>query len=164
MKSQVILKNESIIGKGIRKYLFSDVVLCTLTFKDGLCSKLRPTPGEEMVLVQLVPQCGRDEELEEKVRKNYMSAKTVSELAKKCGFSSVKTFTRHFKKIFKMTPYQWILDKKMDEINALLINSDITITEISKLYNFNSISHLGNLYSKRFGCPPSKTRMMKRNP
>ncbi len=37
---------------------------------------------------------------------------TVSMLAKKCGYNSLKTFTRHFKKYLGITPYQWMMGKK----------------------------------------------------
>jgi AraC-like DNA-binding protein len=89
-----------------------------------------------------------------------MSTKNVTELAELCQYDCVRTFTRHFKKSFGQTPYQWMLDRKMEEIQSLVLNSDMSITEIAKMYDFKSVSHLVNLYSKRFGNSPHKSRLL----
>ena len=153
------LKNEK--KKNVRKYLLTDVTLCTFTFSDGLSSKVKPSPGKEIVLVKLIPHTTKSKVFEERVFKNYLSAKNMNELARLCGYDCIKTFTRHFKKCFGETPYQWMLDRKMEEIDSLVANSDMSITEIAQMYGFKSISHLVNLYSKRYGVPPGKNRLLK---
>lgn len=90
-----------------------------------------------------------------------MYSKNVSELAGLCSYGCVRTFTRHFKKSFVQTPYQWMLDRKMEEVQSLVLNSDMSITEIAKMYDFKSVSHLVNLYSKRFGNSPYKSRLLE---
>ncbi len=47
----------------------------------------------------------------------------------------------------------------MEEIHSLVANSDIPITAIAKMYGFKSISHLVNIYTKRYGTPPRKSRL-----
>lgn len=145
----------------VRRYLLTDVTSCTFTFTDGLSSKMKPSPGQEIVLVKLIPYTTRLKAFEEKVLKNYMSAKSMNELARLCGYDCLKTFSRHFKKSFRQTPYQWMLDRKMEEINSLVVNSDIKITDIAEMYDFKSISHLVNLYTKRYGISPQKSRLSK---
>jgi AraC-like DNA-binding protein len=147
--------------KEVRKYLLTDVASCTFTFTDGLSSKMKSSPGKELVLVKLIPHTTKLKAFEDKVLKYYMSAKNMNELAKLCGYDCIKTFTRHFKKCFDQTPYQWMLDRKREEINSLVINSDMSITEIAEMYDFKSVSHLVNLYSKRYGIPPHKNRLSK---
>lgn len=144
----------------VRKYILTDVESCTFTFSDGLTSKMKPSPDREIVLVKLIPHATKSKAFEDSVLKNYMVAKNVNELAKLCKYECVRTFTRHFKKSFDNTPYQWMLDRKMEEIHSLVINSDMTITEISKMYDFKSVSHLVNLYSKRYGVSPRKNRLL----
>lgn len=144
----------------VRKYLLTDVESCTFTFSDGLTSKVKPSPDKEIVLVKLIPHSTKSKAFEDSVLKNYMVAKNVSELTKLCNYDCVRTFTRHFKKSFGKTPYQWMLDRKMEEVHSLVMNSDMTITEISKMYDFKSVSHLVNLFSKRFGVSPRKSRLM----
>lgn len=147
-------------NENVRKYLLTDVESCTFTFSDGLTSKVKPSPDKEIVLVKLIPHATKSKAFEDSVLKNYMVAKNVTELAKLCNYECVRTFTRHFKKSFDKTPYQWMLDRKMEEIHSLVINSDMTITEISKMYDFKSVSHLVNLFSKRYGVSPRKSRLL----
>lgn len=147
--------------KEVRKYLLTDVASCTFTFTDGLSSKMQSSPGKEIVLVELIPHTTKLKAFEDSVLKYCMSAKNMNELAKLCGYDCIKTFTRHFKKCFEQTPYQWMLDRKMEEICSLVINSDMSITEIAEMYDFKSVSHLVNLYSKRYGIPPHKSRLSK---
>ena len=89
---------------------------------------------------------------------NYRVAKTVTELAQLCNYDQIKTFTRHFKKVFVQTPYQWMLDRKFEEIKHLVLNSNLSIQEIAESYKFDNKSHFCNLYRKRFGVSPAKHR------
>lgn len=145
----------------VSKYLLTDVASCTFTFSDGLSSKVNPSPGKEIVLVKLIPHAAKSKVFEESILKNYLHAKNMNELAKLCGYDCIKTFTRHFKKYFGQTPYQWMLDRKMEEICLLVENSELSITEIAGMYGFKSVSHLVNLYSRRYGIPPLKSRTIK---
>ena len=135
----------------VRKYLLTDVASCTFTFSDGLKSRVNPSPESEIVLVKFIPRASRSKRFEDSVLSNYSNARNMNELAKLCKYDCLRTFTRHFKKCFGQTPYQWMLDRKMEEIQSLVLNSDISITEISRMYDFRSVSHLVNAYSKRFG-------------
>lgn len=144
---------------GIRKYLLTDVASCTFTFSDGLKSKVSSMPDKEVVLVKLIPRTSKSKIFENNVLKNYSSARNVKELANLCHYDCLRTFTRHFKKSFDQTPYQWMIDRKMEEIYSLVQNSDISITEISKMYDFKSVSQLVNAFSKKFGISPHKSRL-----
>ena len=146
--------------ENIRKYLLTDVKSCTFTFSDGMTSRVKSSSDNEIVLVKLIPHSIRSKSFEDKVLRNYMATKNVSELASLCKYSCVRTFTRHFKKSFGQTPYQWMIDRKMEEVQSLVLNSDISITDIAKMYDFKSVSHLVNLYSKRFGNSPLKSRFL----
>ena len=144
----------------VRKYLLTDVASCTFTFSDGVTSKVKPSSENEIVLVKLIPHSTKVKSFEDKVLKNYMSAKNVTDLADLCRYECIRTFTRHFKKSFGQTPYQWMLDRKMEEIQSLVLNSDMSITDIAMMYEFKSVSHLVNLYTKRFGNSPRKSRLL----
>ena len=153
----VKLKNKK--DENVRKYLLTDVKSCTFTFTDGLKSKVMPSPDDEIVMVKLIPRTTGPKKFEDKVLKYYMSAKNVQELAQMCRYDCIRTFTRHFKKSFGETPYKWMLDRKMEEIHSLVLNSDMTITEIARMYEFKNVSHLVNTYTKRYGVSPLKSRL-----
>jgi AraC-type DNA-binding domain-containing proteins len=142
-----------------RRYLLKDVKSCTFTFSDGFKSKVTSSPDKEIVLIKMIPRIYKSKTFEDKVLRNYSSAKNANELSQLCRYDCIRTFTRHFKKCFGQTPYQWLLDRKMEEIHSLVINSDITITEIAKMYEFKNSSHLVNLYRKRYGISPHKSRV-----
>ncbi len=154
------MEKENNLISNVRKYFLTDVESCTFTFLDGMTSKVKPNSEKEIVLVKLIPHSSKSKKFEDKVLKNYMSTRNVSQLSDLCNYTCVRTFTRHFKKVFGQTPYQWMLDRKMEEIRSLVLNSDISITEIAEMYEFKSVSHLVNLYSKRFGNSPLKSRLL----
>lgn len=144
----------------VKRFLLSDVASCTFTFNDGLKSKVKPSSENEMVMVRLIPHTSKSKTFKDAVIRSYSSAKNVKHLAEMCGYDTVKTFTRHFKKHFEQTPYQWMLDRKMEDIHALVINSDMTITEIAKMCDFKNVAHLVNTYTQRFGVSPHKNRIL----
>ena len=143
------------------KYLLRDVSSCTFTFSDGLKSSVNPSPNNEMVFVKLIPSSTKSKQFTKRVLKHYPSVKTVPELAEKCKYTCVKTFTRHFKKCFGVTPYQWMLERKMEEIQSLVLSTDLTITKISKIYDFKTVSHLVKAYTKRYNITPQKDRLSR---
>ncbi|HBG41445.1 MAG TPA: AraC family transcriptional regulator [Porphyromonadaceae bacterium] len=146
--------------KKIEKYVLSDVSACTFTFSNGGESCVTSSPDQEIILMKLIPHTTKTKVFHEYVLRNYSACRNASELGIRCGYNSQKTFTRHFKKFFGETPYQWMLDKKMDEIRSLVLNSDITLKEIAELYGFKNLTHLVNAYTSRFGMPPIKSRML----
>lgn len=142
-----------------RKYLLTDVQACTFTFSDGLKSSFTASPDNEIVMVKLIPRNSKLKIFEDKVLRNYSSVKNITELAAVCDYDCLRTFTRHFKKCFRDTPYQWLLERKMEEIHSMVLSSDLSITEIAQMYEFKSVSHLVNLFSKRFGISPQRCRL-----
>lgn len=151
--------NRKLGKEDVRKYLLTDVASCTFTFSDGLKSKVTPSPDSEIVLVKFIPRASKSKRFEDTVLTNYPKARNMNELATLCKYDCIRTFTRHFKKCFGQTPYQWMLDRKMEDVQSLVFSSDISITEISRMYDFKSVSHLVNAYTKRFGVSPYKSRL-----
>ena len=142
----------------IDKYVFSDVRTCTFNFSNGEKAVVKSSPKKEIVLIKFIPHTSRKDAFQESVVAHYPDSKNVKELAQKCDYDCLKTFTRHFKTHFKQTPYQWMLDRKMEEVHQLVVESDLTISEISKICHFKNITHLVNTYTNRFGISPFKNR------
>lgn len=142
------------------KYVLSNVANCTFTFSDGEKSSVASSPNKEIVVVKLIPRTSADKLFQEYIVRVFSSCKNAAELAKRCGYDCQKTFTRHFKKSFGETPYKWMLDRKMEEIRLLVLNSDISLRELAHLYDFKNITHLVNAYKNRFGVAPLKSRAL----
>lgn len=145
------------------RHLLTDVAACTFTFSDGLESKINTSPENDLILVRLFPRKSKQNQFEELVLSNFRATENAAELAELCGYNCIKTFTRHFKKYFGETPYQWMIDRKMEEIRTIVLRTSTNFTKISLMYGFKSVSHMVNAYTKKYGISPLKDRLATHN-
>lgn len=68
-------------------------------------------------------------------------------------------FIRIFKKQMDKTPYEYLLDLKIEKAKKMLKAKDYTITEISMMCGFSSHSHFTTLFKKKTGLSPTEYRM-----
>ena len=80
-----------------------------------------------------------------------------AELAGVCGVS-IRQMQRLFANAFLTTPQAFALAWRLDQAQALLIQSDLTIIEIALICGFQSTSHFGRRYRRRFGVSASVHR------
>lgn len=144
----------------VDQFMFSEVSSCVFIFSNGERTVIRPSSGEDIMMVKFRPSQDNND-FQKMVMKYFLESNTVAQLAEKCGYTCLKSFTRHFKKNFNNTPYKWMLDRRLDESRHYVLESDLTITDIAEICNFTNISHFVNLYSKRFEVTPSKDRATK---
>lgn len=143
------------------QFVFSEVSSCVLIFANGERAVIKPTTDEEIMMLKVRPAVEKNT-FQEKVISHYLEANTVPELAEKCDYTCMKSFTRHFKKNFNSTPYQWMLERRLDDARHYVLESDLSITEIAEICSFTNISHLVNLYTRHFGISPTKDRNFNR--
>lgn len=86
-----------------------------------------------------------------------ITAKNCSELAASCGYH-LKTFSKLFKEEFNQTVYQWLQDRKAEQIKELILQSDIPFKTIMFDFDFTSASHLNKFCKKYFGDTPTNLR------
>lgn len=96
----------------------------------------------------------------EYVRLNWNKYPTVNELSNSINMAQ-KRFSIRFKRIFDITPYQWILEKK-----AQLIHNQITATnkpfkEIAFENGFGTTAQFSKFCKKMLGKNPSEIRYRK---
>lgn len=91
------------------------------------------------------------------VMQNYNKVKTVEELAHLGGYS-ITTFRRMFKNLFHEPAYEWMLKQKRDGIMEDLTQTNLTITEISIKYGFDTLPHFSNFCKTCFGDSPRALR------
>ncbi|MBD8346729.1 helix-turn-helix domain-containing protein [Dysgonomonas sp. HGC4] len=91
------------------------------------------------------------------VYKNYAKAKTAQDLAFLMNYSS-SGFHKHFKKVFGMPAYQWILQKRSKIILYEISESKKSFKEISEEYGFNSPAHFNDFCKNKLGSSPGTIR------
>ena len=79
---------------------------------------------------------------------------SVSELAKLTG-RSLSGFKRDFHNIFETTPHQWVLNRKIDFAEQLLISKKMKASDIYFMLGFNELSHFSAAFKKIKGVSPS---------
>lgn len=71
---------------------------------------------------------------------------------------SVSQFIKCFTATFRTTPYQYVLDRRIDRAKRLLTTTALSITEIASTVGFSSPSHLATTFKGRVGITPSSYR------
>jgi len=82
---------------------------------------------------------------------------SLNEMARRAGYSTFH-FTRLFKKQTGRSPWQYVLDRKIERAKELLIGSSLSIKEISASLDFNNPDYFAKLFRSRCGTPPHKYR------
>jgi len=91
------------------------------------------------------------------VLQNYQNVKDVEAFAQLGGYS-VPTFRRMFKETFNEPAYQWMLKRKCQDIQNDLLTTEMTISDISYKYGFESLSNFSHFCRANFGQSPRAIR------
>ncbi len=93
---------------------------------------------------------------------NYNQDFSLEEIAGTVNYSPF-----HFIRIFKAetgkTPYEYLLDIKIDKAKQLLKNTNLSITDICFSSGFNNRSHFSVVFKKKTGYSPSQYRKIIQN-
>ncbi len=74
---------------------------------------------------------------------------------------SLSAFKRDFKKLFKITPGKWLLEKRLNHAMHLLSNMDKTVSEAAFESGFENPSHFSRSFKERFGITPTAVRSLQ---
>ena len=84
---------------------------------------------------------------------------TLEEAAKRAGFSKYH-FSRLFKYFTNVSFYKYVNRKRISYAENLLINPELTVTEVSSLSGFDSLSSFIRMFKIIKGCTPTDFRSM----
>jgi AraC family transcriptional regulator, exoenzyme S synthesis regulatory protein ExsA len=131
-----------------------------LKFRELVLSLLI-NPGNSRLLSHLhnLTRGGRPS-LEEIMQENYSFHLSLADYAR-LACTSVPTFKREFRKVFKDSPARWVLKKKLCQAAELLSNSELSVSEISMECGFEDESHFSRTFRKGYGDSPSQWRRKK---
>ncbi|MCC8392222.1 AraC family transcriptional regulator [Paraburkholderia sp. MMS20-SJTR3] len=82
---------------------------------------------------------------------------SIEQIAGACGLSRAY-FIRAFKHTTARTPYQWLLEQRIERARELLSGSQRPITEIAVTCGFSDQSHFTRVFSQMTGTPPAAWR------
>jgi AraC-like DNA-binding protein len=83
------------------------------------------------------------------------------ELSRKFGFSR-RTFFREWNKFFDLSPAQYVSRLKINEAKRLLMETAMTVNEISKMLNFEDQLYFSRKFRKSVGISPRQFRELKK--
>ena len=81
----------------------------------------------------------------------------LADLARECGLS-VSHFTRAFRTTFGMSPYRWLVARKIDFAKGLLMTSGLSIADIAIRAGFADQTSFTRAFGRIVGDSPAKWR------
>lgn len=92
------------------------------------------------------------------INSSYRENIKLETLASLCCLSE-NYFHSLFKKAFGVTPYNYILQTRMNEAVRLLINTNISIKEIAIETGYSDVTYFTRMFSKNFNIGPGRYRV-----
>ena len=86
---------------------------------------------------------------------------TIAQLACECGLSS-GYFARAFRRTTGVTPHQWLIRKRIERAQELLLRGRIELAEVAIVCGFVDQSHLSRVFAKFAGMSPGRWRQQNR--
>lgn len=157
-----INKEEKLMHVIEERNSYKDVQRCILLFEDGSQKLFSANGFDKKLTVDLHFQQKRSLNFMEMVLLCYNDSSDIPSLSALCGYQSVKTFTRHFKKNFKTTPKQWLLEMKKERLVTMLRETNYPLREIAEKLNFSGVSHLCAFCLQKTGKRPEEIRKSAR--
>lgn len=95
--------------------------------------------------------------IDARIRPVQAVSPTLAELASEAGLS-VFHFTRAFRKTFGLSPYCYLLRRRLGQARAMLAAGETNLRLISRRCAFSSVPHLTNAFSREMGIAPARFR------
>jgi AraC family transcriptional regulator len=86
---------------------------------------------------------------------------SLRQLAGECQLS-LSHFTRAFKRTMGLPPHRWLLNRRIEKAQAMLLRSNLPLAEIALASGFSGQSHFTRVFSARVGATPGAWRRIRR--
>lgn len=98
------------------------------------------------------------------VMENYLETPvSVLEICHKVGISQ-RQLGRLFSQYVGKSPSRYYLDIRLDRARGLVTQTAMPLSQVSVAAGFRNTVHFSRAYRKRFGCPPSRDRVVGKVP
>ena len=94
------------------------------------------------------------------VQENFHRSISIEELAANVSFSP-SYFCKLFKKAANITPAEYVISVRLSNAKHLLLESDLTMSQIAELCGFCDASYFSYNFKQRFGKTPMEYRLTK---
>lgn len=88
------------------------------------------------------------------MEQNYKNNLTLEEMAKYTG-RSLATFKRDFSKVSALSPQKWVIRRRLEAAQALILSGARKMTDICYEVGFKNLSHFSKAYKGMYGCSPA---------
>lgn len=99
-----------------------------------------------------------------KIARQYMDEEyiTIDEINKVAVFCNMSEFHffRSFKQAFAISPYQYLLNKRLEVAKEMIIAGTMSITDIATHCNFPDIFTFSKAFKRRYNVAPSRLNVM----
>ena len=89
--------------------------------------------------------------------RNYDEPITIEDLSREVALSPFYLI-RTFERVYKQTPHQYLVERRIAKAKELLRNSDLSITEICVEVGYESLGSFSTLFRKVAGISPRAYR------
>ena len=94
------------------------------------------------------------------LQEHYRDQFTLGQVARSANYSPYH-FIRIFKEETGKTPFEYLLEVKIEKAREMLISQHMTVTEVCFLCGFNNLSHFTAVFKKKVGLTPSEYRKQR---
>jgi AraC-like DNA-binding protein len=84
----------------------------------------------------------------------FLEIKEISQVAAVCNMSEFHFF-RSFKQAFNITPYQYLLNKRLQLAKELIMSGSLSVTNIAAHCNFPDVFTFSKAFKRQFNIAPS---------
>lgn len=71
---------------------------------------------------------------------------------------SLSSFNRDFKAIYNMPPKRWLQDKRLTHARNLLIDRDLSVTDVAVEIGYDNVSHFIKLFKEKYKITPKQLK------
>ncbi|SEW33369.1 MULTISPECIES: AraC family transcriptional regulator [Chryseobacterium] len=128
-------------------------VLLSLKMKEAVLLLIKTDPNLKNILFHFGKPGKID--LEAFMNRNFQFNVPLERFSYMSG-RSIATFKRDFKKVFKVSPGRWLLQKRLEQAHYLITKKGKKPSEIYLEVGFEDISHFSRSFREKFGAAPVK--------
>ena len=152
----------SVPAKAETEYLFRTVVE---SFKDdSISARFRLQGAMNLILADFVsdvrasvPDLIKFDSVLKYIDENYRKNITLDELSSIMKISTMY-FSNYFKRVFHISPKQYVLNKRLAESQRLLLEGSMSIKEIAYEVGFENENYFSEFFSQKVGISALKFR------